>query len=236
MINTSPRYRQVYEAIRGLILNGSYKEGDYLPSENELCAKYKLTRPTVRHALDSLVNDGLITKKRGKGSVVLAIPNGIGILSISGTTSALGNTNLETRIITKPVIHTWPSQFMFPLSETELKNKCIYMERLRLVDHVPVFFDVNYLPAPVLPRFTNRNMANKSLFEILNNYYGLEIKSGEQRIRAISADERMSELFQIPKGEPVLHLERKLNTNRHGVRIYSSIYCNTREHVLYGTF
>ena len=148
MINTSPRYRQVYEAIRGLILNGSYKEGDYLPSENELCAKYKLTRPTVRHALDSLVNDGLITKKRGKGSVVLAIPNGIGILSISGTTSALGNTNLETRIITKPVIHTWPSQFMFPLSETELKNKCIYMERLRLVDHVPVFFDVNYLPAP----------------------------------------------------------------------------------------
>ena len=232
----SPRYLEVYRELRSQILNGTYTEGNLLPSENVLCTLYGLTRPTVRHALDALVNDGLILKKKGKGSIVHAIPTGIGILSISGTTSALGHSHLKTRIIVKPSLREWPNPFMFSLSEEERKGLSIYMERLRLVDDLPIFFDINYLPAKQLPRFTSRNMENRSLFDILSRHYGLEIKGGEQRIRALSADSRMASLFGIAEGSPVLHLERKLLTNRPGIIIYSSIYCNTQNHGLYGTF
>ena len=62
-----PQYRKLYELLRKHILKGVYEEGSLLPSENELCAVYEMTRPTVRHALDSLVKDGLILKKTGKG-------------------------------------------------------------------------------------------------------------------------------------------------------------------------
>lgn len=232
----SPRYMEVYKALRAQILNGTFPEGSLLPSENELCQLHGLTRPTIRHALDALVNDGLIQKRKGKGSIVHAIPTGIGILSISGTTSALGHSHLKTGIIIKPTLREWPDPFMFSLSEQERKAPCIYMERLRWVDNLPVFFDINYLPSVPLPRFTSRNMENRSLFDILSRHYGLEIKGGEQRIRALSADTRMASLFGTAEGCPILHLERKLFTNRPGILIYSSIYCDTRKHGLYGTF
>ena len=45
-----PQYRKLYEVLRKRILTGVYLEGDLLPSENELCAAYEMTRPTVRHA------------------------------------------------------------------------------------------------------------------------------------------------------------------------------------------
>ena len=83
-----------------------YKPGTLLPSEHDLCILYHVTRPTIRKALDALVNEGYIKKHQGKGSVVMGVPKGIGILSIAGTTSAIGQHNLKTRIIVKPEVRT----------------------------------------------------------------------------------------------------------------------------------
>ena len=85
---TIPQYRKLYEILRKHISEGVYKEGDLLPSENELCQLYGLTRPTVRQSLSTLANDGYIRKHQGKGSIVHHLPREIGILSVSGTTSA----------------------------------------------------------------------------------------------------------------------------------------------------
>ena len=233
---TLPHYRILYELLRKQITDGVFKEGDLLPSENELCAQHKLTRPTVRHALDALSNEGLIVKHKGKGSIVSNQPKGIGILSIAGTTTAIGKNKLYTTILTKPKIIQWPQPFIFPLTETDLQSGCIYIERLRLVDNVPLFYDLNYLPNINLPRFISRNFENKSLFDILRRNYQIEVKGGEQKLRALLANEVVSEYLKIPVGQPVLQLERKINTNRQGFTFYSSIFCNTQDHALYGTF
>jgi GntR family transcriptional regulator/GntR family frlABCD operon transcriptional regulator len=226
----------LYEVLRKQIVEGVYKSGDLLPSENNLCAQYRITRPTVRHALDNMLNEGMIRKHKGKGSIVNGPPIGIGILSISGTTSALGKHNLRTRILSKPVIAHWPGSFMFQLSEEFRQSGCIYLERLRLVNDVPVFYDLNYLPNINLPRFCNRRFEDQSLFDILRRAFQIEVKSGEQRIRAIRADEKIHEYLNVPAGHPILNLQRKLMTNRPGFYFFSSIYCNTEEHALYGTF
>lgn len=235
-MNDIPQYRKLYEDLRKQIVDGIYNPGDLLPSENDLCAQYGITRPTVRHALDAMLNEGMIQKHKGKGSIVKGPPNGIGILSISGTTSALGMHNLSTRILSKPVIIPWPADFMFPLTEEYRLSGCIYLERLRLVDDRPVFYDLNYLPNVNLPRFCNRKFNDLSLFDILRRVYQIEVKSGEQRIRAVPADKKICEYLKVPPAHPVLHLQRKLSTNRPGFLFYSSIYCNTEEHALYGTF
>jgi DNA-binding GntR family transcriptional regulator len=236
MKTSMPRYRQLYEILRKQIIDGTFKPGDLLPSENDLCARFAITRPTVRHALDSLLNDGMIRKHQGKGSIVYGLPNGIGILSISGTTSALGKHNLKTRILSKPVVTSWPDDFMFPLTDEFRNSGCIYLERLRLVNDTPVFYDLNYLPNINLPRFCNRRFEDQSLFDILRKAFSIEVKSGEQRIRAVTADHNIHEYLKVPLGHPVLHLQRKLITNRPGFYFFSSIYCNTEEHALYGTF
>jgi DNA-binding GntR family transcriptional regulator len=236
MPQTIPRFKQLYEIIRKQIIEGVYKPGDLLPSENHLCSQYGITRPTVRHALDTLLNEGMIRKHHGKGSIVCGPPNGIGILSISGTTSALGKHNLHTLMLSKPTVVQWPDEFMFPLSDEIRRSGCIFLERLRLVNDIPVFYDLNYLPNINLLRFCNRKFEDRSLFEILRKTFQIEVKSGEQRIRAVQADEKICNYLKVPPGHPILHLQRKLITNRPGFHFFSSIFCNTIEHALYGTF
>jgi len=118
----APQYRILYEKLRKLIEDGTYQRGDLLPSENELCAAHHLTRPTVRNALDMLVNDGFIVRHQGKGSIVQGQPKGIGILSLSGTTSAIGQENLHTQIIVKPNIRSWEQAFGFEITEKQKRH------------------------------------------------------------------------------------------------------------------
>jgi DNA-binding GntR family transcriptional regulator len=231
-----PQYRKLYEILRKHITDNVYKEGDLLPSENELCQLHGMTRPTVRQSLSALANDGYIRKHQGKGSIVHSLPREIGILSVSGTTSALGDRNLKTKIIIKPNLIPWSDDFIFPLSELEKESGCIYMERLRLLDGVPIFYDISYIANINLPRITARQFENRSLFQILREYYHIEIKGGEQRIKAIPASSKISRFLHLKKEKPVLHLERKMETNVNGLFLYSSIFCNTEKYSIFGRF
>jgi DNA-binding GntR family transcriptional regulator len=231
-----PEYRKLYEILRKHILSGLYTEGSLLPSEHELCATHGITRPTVRHALEALVKDGLIVKKQGKGSIVRKPLQNIGILSIAGTASAIGVQFLKTDILQKPVIRSWPGNFPFELSETEREAGCVYTERLRYVDDVPLFYDINHLPNIYIPRLTSRSFENKSLFEILRKHYNIEVKGGEQKLKAILPDLKISGLLRLKPGQPVLYMERKLFTNKDGFFIYSTIYFNSEKHAISGSF
>jgi GntR family transcriptional regulator/GntR family frlABCD operon transcriptional regulator len=231
-----PQHKRLYEILRRHIIGGVYREGDLLPSENELCKLYGMTRPTVRQSLSNLANDGYISRHQGKGSIVHHLPREIGILSVSGTTSAVGDRNLKTRIIVKPVIVPWKDDFMFSLSDLEKESGCVYMERLRLLDDIPIFYDISYIANINLPRITSRKFENRSLFRILRDHYQIEIKGGEQRIKAITASSRISHFLNMKKGDPVLHLERKMVTNNPGLFLYSSIFCNTEKYSIFGRF
>lgn len=235
-VKKAPSYRRLYEKLRKLVEDGTYQRGDLLPSENDLCAAHNLTRPTVRKALDMLVNDGYILRHQGLGSIVQGQPKGIGILSLSGTTSAIGQDSLTTRIIVKPRIISWEQAFGFEISEKDKSMGCIYMERLRLISERPVFYDITMIPNLNLPRFTSRSFENRSLFEILRQHYQLEVKGGEQKIQAITADERIQKHFGVKKTHPILRVDRKMETNRVGFSFYSQIYCNTSDYSLIGRF
>ncbi len=231
-----PQYRKLYKLLRKHIETGIYNEGDLLPSENELSASHSITRPTVRQALETLVKDGLIVKKQGKGSIVRKTLRNIGILSISGTASAVGVRYLKTKILQKPMVIHWPDEFPFKLSELEREAGCIYLERLRYVDDEPVFYDINHLPNLFLPRITQRSFENKSLFDILRKNYQIEILGGEQQLKAIMPNTQIKKLLKLKPGQPVLYMERKLTTNKENFNIYSTIYFNSEKHTISGSF
>jgi DNA-binding GntR family transcriptional regulator len=110
------------------------------------------------------------------------------------------------------------------------------MERLRLINEVPIFFDITMLPNLNLPRFTSRKFENRSLFEILRKNYQIQVRGGEQKIHAIKADEKIQCHFMVSGTHPILRLDRKLETNRSGFTFYSQVYCNTENYSLIGRF
>lgn len=231
-----PLHKQIYELLRKHIQEGIYAEGDMLPSENELSRLHNVTRPTIRKALDRLTNEGYMQRQQGKGSIVKGRPSGVGILAFSSTTTAIGKDNLITRIICGPELRSWDSAFSFKISQKEKEVGCYYLERLRLVNGEPVFFDITMIPNINLPRFNQRNFENNSLFDILRRKYQIEVKGGEQQIMAIKADEKLQEYFNLKPGAPVLQLNRKIATNRIDYYFYSQVFCNTEKMSLYGIF
>lgn len=225
----TPLYKKVFEELKSQIDSGLYKMGDLLPSENELCKLYFTTRPTVRQALNDLSNLGYIVRQHGKGSIVSEPKNGLGILSLKGSTAGVGKHNLKTAIITKPIKQTWPDSFEFELTPEEKEAGSIYLSRLRYVDGLPTLFEETYISNIDLPRFTLHNLEKNSLFETLKNYHDVEVKEGEQKIWAIEASKDLAEIFNIKTKKPVLHMKRRLKTNKKNLFIYSFLYCNTQD-------
>lgn len=67
-----PRYRQIYERLRERIGNGDFPVGSNLPTEVELCEEFGVSRYTVREALRRLVEQGIIARRQGSGSAIIA--------------------------------------------------------------------------------------------------------------------------------------------------------------------
>lgn len=118
------------------------------------------------------------------------VPKGIGILSLTGTTSAVGREDFLTHIILRPEVRSWTEAFSFPVTPYEQEVGCIYFERLRLLNGEPVFLDITMLPNINLPRFTSYNLENTSLFDFLRTKYQIVVTGGTQQLYAIRADKR----------------------------------------------
>ena len=230
------QYKLIYELLRSKIAEGEYVPGDMIPSEHTLCITYHVARLTVRRALEQLTSDGLIVRRQGKRSIVKGTPKGIGILSLIGTTSALGSPNLTTHIALKQELRKWDEAFTFSIDPQEVAAGCIYFERLRLLDSVPVFYDITMLPNMNLPNFLKLDLENKSLFDTLRFQYQIMVTGGVQQLYAIRADKRIQDSFNVSAGHPILQLNRKIDTNRPGFHIYSQVFCVTQRYGLIGTF
>jgi DNA-binding GntR family transcriptional regulator len=229
-------YKKVIEDLKSGIEKGTYKKGSLLPSENELSTFYNTTRVTIRQALSALTNMGYITRRHGKGSIVVEPKSGLGILSLSGVTAGVGNQNLTTLILQKPLQQSWPVDFFFQPNDEQLKTGCIFFSRLRLIDEIPVLYEETYITNINLPRFVTKRLVNRSLFKLLKEQYQVEIKESEQKIWAIHGDKHISKLLDIKTYHPIVHMKRRLQTNIKNLDIYSSLYCNTEEHFLIDSF
>ena len=224
------RYLEVEKDLRKSIIEGVFEDGDILPSENDLCVKYSISRMTARKALNNLEVKGLIDRKKGKGSFVKLDRSSIELLSIKGFTEIMQSKehSIQTLYLQNPISEEWDTSFYWDLNQEEIDAGCIFFSRIRKLEGKPIMLEKTYLPNS-LNGFCNKQFINESLFDTLVVNHDIEIKGVIQKFRAISADQQLAQSLKIELGEPVLEVKRKLNTNRNGFYIYSFAYCNTKD-------
>jgi DNA-binding GntR family transcriptional regulator len=206
-----------------------YAIGDYLPSENELCHSYKITRTTVRRALDELLKEGFIEKEHGKGSVVKERRQTLGLLTVKGFSEAVGQ-NVTTRMLQKPQLVEWPDRLPFPPDRHELSSSCVYFERLRGVGEEPVMLECNWFASRGLDGFLDQEFVEGSFFKTLSSRYFIEVTESEQELRALFADEKTAHLLKIKPLAPILEIAIRFSTSQKHLNIYSFLYCNTNQY------
>jgi DNA-binding GntR family transcriptional regulator len=220
------RYKQVYEILRRRIQQEEYTLGASLPSENELCREFSITRTTVRSALDELDREGFIERSRGRRSVVRERRQSLGLLNVKGFSEAAGD-QVSTRFLAGPEVTSWPLEFPFPFDPQEAEGDAVSFSRLRSIKGIPVMWEQNWFSARFLPEFVDSTLVDGSFFRTLSRKYMMEITGSEHELRAELADKRTSGILELEEGSPVLKIHIRFSTSKNRFFIYSILYCNT---------
>ncbi len=206
---STPIYQQIAEAIASLLASGVLPPGYILPPERVLCAQFGISRMTLRQAMSLLDREGLINSRRGVGTVVTHSrlrKQEQEALSFSEEIRARGG-RPESRLISfELAIPTPPVRDFFELHELQ---KVYEVQRVRLKDGEPLALEFARLPERLCPGLERFDLARSSLYEILEQSYGIRTQTCEEEISAEIPNSQQRKLLSLPARTAVLVINRK---------------------------
>lgn len=199
---------QAEELLRNLIDSEEYKSGKYLPNEVELSQRLNISRNTLRQAINKLVFEGLLIRKKGVGTKVVqkGIVSGVkNWLSFSQEMKMLG---IEIRNFELHISWKRPNDEICNFFNLDKENptKCIVLERVRGKKEYPFVYFISYFN-PNIP-LTGEEDFTRPLYELLENDYQITVKTSKEKISARLAGELIAEKLDIKAGDPILIRER----------------------------
>lgn len=199
-------YVQLAEAIGREIAAGTFSAFDRLPSEQELMAKYRVSRVTVRQAIAMLKRKGLIEVKQGKGTFVTGSVVRHGLDNLTGFYDSLVAQGLRPRT---QLIDFRPATAA-DRSSTVLQGDArpaIAMRRLYTLERQPFAFVEGLVVVNGVP-VTREQMETHTIYQLLNDVVGESVVRADIGIRARSLGKKISALLKLAPGRPVLVMER----------------------------
>lgn len=200
-----PLYFQVSTALERAIRAGDIPPGARLENEIAIAQRLGLSRPTIRRAMQELVDKGLLVRRRGIGTQVVhgQVRRQVELTSLF---EDLQSSHHEpTTVVLEHEVRAADAATAAALGVEE-GSDVVYLRRQRSTDGVPVAVLENYLP-PEFADITTEQLQQKGLYQIVRAR-GVAVRVANQRIGARRAQGDESTLLDIEKGGPVLTMER----------------------------
>lgn len=200
-----PLYAQVAEQIQAAIGSGTLSPGARLDNEIALADRLGLSRPTMRRAIQELVDKGLLVRKRGVGTQVVRgrVRRELELTSLFDDLAATGR-RPTTQVLTNRVVEA-PDVVAEEL-DLEPGTAVRRLERLRLADDEPLALLRNWLPVDLLEP-ADDDLTAHGLYELVRRS-GRHVSVARQRIGARGADAREARHLGLRRGAPVLSMQR----------------------------
>src|SRR4051812_33215605 len=196
------------EQLRGIIseLIASLEPGASLPSERELAERYGIARMTVRTELDRLVGDGLVYRIHGRGTFVAA-PRVTQAMTLSSFSEDMRERGLipGSQILACHVVLA-TSEVAGRLEIAD-GSQVIRIHRVRTADGEPMAVEEAFLPADPFAGLDQADLERGSLFALLEDQWGVELRAGEQRVVAVTFDDMQARLLGVDAGAPGLQFQ-----------------------------
>ena len=220
-----PLYHQLAEILQDRIRSGTYGPGEMLPSEIGLAKHYGIGRPTVRQAMNLLVQKGLIQRRRGAGTFVKKPAPSIDLFSLAGTSQAFLNQDIpvETRIISSMSLERVDQDVVNPFHG----RPAFFMSRLTLAEDQPVLLEEIFLDPELFAGIDEMELTDRSLAQVVSEQYYLTPEDGAQTFKVELPGAKRAELMALPPKVPVLVVRRELNFPDAPGAIFSNLYCRT---------
>lgn len=203
---SSPVYIQIHNQIKKDIEAGVWSVGDRIPSERELALEFNVSRMTLRQAVQTLVEEGILERQVGAGTFVARKKVQEKMTGVTSFTELMEEQGKKPSSRTVSYLVTTPS--LSEMERLKLKDdeKVLRMERIRYADEVPICFEVATLPYGLVKDY-ERSQITTSLYRTLEES-GREIGHAQQSVSAQVASERIAEYLNIKRGSAILRLRQ----------------------------
>ncbi len=201
-----PMYFQLKQTIKASIENHTFNTGDQLPTELEICDALDVSRPTIRQALQELINEGFITRKKAKGTFVNK-PKVDGfffkkLASFNEEMIALG-LKPKTDLMTQKLIKA--DAIIADALQIEEGEFVLYLERLRYGNENPIVYVKTYVPIKMFPAIDQHDFSDHhdSLYNLFNEHYHHPISYVDRSVEVANCSNKLSKMLKCQPNDAV---------------------------------
>ncbi|VVP67149.1 HTH-type transcriptional repressor YvoA [Pseudomonas fluorescens] len=204
-----PLYQRLREEMLARIASGEWTPGAPIPTEAELTRHYGVAIGTVRKAVDTLVNEGLLLRSQGRGTFVRRPNFDASLARFFRQVNARGGHEIPSSRILSKSLRT-PSKTVTDALELGEGEQVVHMERLRMVEGRALFHEEIWLPASRFSALLEIDSASfgELLYPLYERQCGQCIASAKETLTVGAADRAMADTLSIEIGAPVVSIER----------------------------
>lgn len=202
-----PFYYQLKQILAQDIESGRYEPGDRLPGEHDLCQAFDVSRTVVRQALAELETEGLLQRRKGRGTFVM--PRKVSESLFQNLTGLYEDVTARGGTLRSEVrrLERVPASVSVATElGLEEEDAVIVLDRLRFVNEVPWVVVTTYLPYELCPQLLQEDMEYQSLYAVLEQRYGIGIAYGRRSVEATTANAAIARALKIEEKDPILLL------------------------------
>jgi GntR family transcriptional regulator len=206
--------------------------GEAIPSERQLTADLGVSRLTVRAALDELVRDGYLVRRRGSGTFV-SEPKIAQELTMTSFTEDMQRRGMSPTSRTLELKIVPAGAQLGRLLHVSPSEPVMVAKRLRLADHETMAIETLHVRESLVPDLTAADLQEHSFYELLRKRYVTTIAGGVQTIEPTVTDEEESEALGVPLHSPAFLFERvSRDSSGEVVEFVRSVYRGDRYRIV----
>ncbi|WP_068621376.1 GntR family transcriptional regulator [Paenibacillus tuaregi] len=215
---------EVVEKIEYFIDQNELRPNDKLPSERQLCEVLGTSRTTLRSAIKRLIIEGVLYSKRGAGTFVSPgklVQNLQNIQSLSKSAME-ANKTLTAKVLYADIMEC--NKELSKRMKLTLGSKIFCLQRLRLIDGVPVTIELSYIDYSLCKGIEQYDFSQDSLYKVLEEVYNVDIDHGTESLSVTFVSEQESDLLEVENGTPVFYVTGHVYTkSEKPIEYYKSI-------------
>lgn len=198
----------VRDSLRAAILGGEFPLGAKLPNEEQLCARFNVSRVTIREAVRGLIEDGYVVRRQGSGTYITRRPQLRNSLNENFSyTTYLEQTGVRAgKQLLGAKIVTADEETMEALA-LEPGAQAVQLRRVRTADTRPAIYSVDYLPDWLVDLERDRRGLEGSIYRLLAGL-GRAVDHGEAIISPATADRDLARHLSVPAGSQLHYLKQ----------------------------
>jgi GntR family transcriptional regulator len=206
--NQEKLYIQLTRIFLEEINSGRWGLNKKIPSEDELCKKYNVSKITVRQAINNLVSDGYLMKIQGKGTFVTSVMPVVGLAMRTRFSEEMfgEEVKVDKELLFKGII--FPSPEIKAYLKTE--DTIYHFLCRRMVNNNPAYIDESYVPLPMLPDIETVDIIHASLYSILQEKAVMKIFKMIQTVEILNVADDSAKYLDLQPGVPALAVHRLL--------------------------